>query len=89
MVNNPKFPVLSDEVQKLKQTEGGLTAMCKVMEYYETIAHNEGIAKGRAEGCAEERRLIEDEMRQKDQELAALRAQLEALRNSGITPQNA
>ena len=73
-VNNPKFPVLSDEVQGLKQTEGGLSAMCKVMEHYEQIARED------------ERRLIAEEMRQKDEalaanarELAALRARLAAL----------
>ena len=52
--------------------------MCKVMEYYENIA--------REEGRAEERKLIAEEMNrkdntiaQKDAELAALRAQLAAL----------
>ena len=58
--------------------------MCKVMEHYENIARED------------ERRLIAEEMRQKDEalaakdsELLALRAQLEALRNGGIAPQNA
>ncbi len=74
-VNNPKFPVFSASVDELKQSEGGVTVMCKVMEHYENIAREEGIAKGRAE----ERRLIAKEMQKKDDELAALRAQLEAL----------
>ena len=87
-VNNPKFPVFSAEVENLKQDEGGVTAMCKVMQHYENIARKE------------ERELIAKEMEQKDfalaqkdsalaqkdstianqqAELAALRAQLAAL----------
>ena len=31
-VKNPKFPKLSAEVTKLKNTEGGVSTMCKVME---------------------------------------------------------
>ena len=31
-VNNPKFPKLSAEVTKLKNTEGGMSTMCEVME---------------------------------------------------------
>ena len=50
--------------------------MCKVMEHYEQLARED------------ERRLIAKEMQQKDEELAALRAQLEALRKGGILPQN-
>ena len=38
MVNNPKFPELSAEVQRLKNDEGGTNAMCAVMQHYETIA---------------------------------------------------
>ena len=57
--------------------------MCKVMEYYENIAREEGHAagreEGRAAGRAEERTLIAEEMSKKDAELAALRAQLAAL----------
>ena len=83
-VNNPKFPVLSDEVQELKQTEGGLSAMCKVMEHYENIAREE-----ERRLFAEERKQHAEEMRKKDEELAALRAQLEALRKGGTAPQNA
>lgn len=32
MVDNPKFPRLSAEVQRLKNTEGGISTMCKIME---------------------------------------------------------
>ncbi len=31
-VSHPKFPALSAEVKRLKETEGGLGAMCKVMQ---------------------------------------------------------
>lgn len=31
-VNNPKFPKLSAELSKLKMTEGGISAVCKIME---------------------------------------------------------
>ena len=78
--NNPKFPVFSAEVEDLKQSEGGTLTMCKVMEYYEDIARKEG----RAEGRAEERRLIAEEMNKKDAELAALRAKLAALTQRGF-----
>ena len=33
-VDNPKFPELSNEVKRLKETEGGLDVMCDVMEKY-------------------------------------------------------
>ena len=45
-VNNPKFPETSAEVTRLKETEGGTTAVCEVMEKYEQIAvSNERIEK--------------------------------------------
>ncbi|MBR5596529.1 MAG: PD-(D/E)XK nuclease family transposase [Lachnospiraceae bacterium] len=37
-VKNPKFPALSAEVSRLKETEGGARAVCEVMEKYEKIA---------------------------------------------------
>ena len=37
-VRNPKFPALSAEVTRLKETEGGAQAMCEVMEKYEKQA---------------------------------------------------
>ena len=49
-VNNPKFPELSGEVTRLKDTEGSASAVCKVMQHYETIARNEGRQEGRQEG---------------------------------------
>ena len=33
-VDNPKFPELSNEVKRLKETEGGLDVMCDIMEQY-------------------------------------------------------
>ena len=41
MVNDPKFPKLSSEVKRLKDTEGGVNAMCQVMQHYENIARDE------------------------------------------------
>lgn len=55
--------------------KGGLTAMSKIMEYYENIAREQG----RAEGRAEVRRQFAEELRRKDEEIAALRAQIAAL----------
>ena len=42
-VNNPKFPKLTNEVRKLKTTEGGMTVMCEIMEKYiaEAVAEAE------------------------------------------------
>ena len=37
-VKNAKFPKLSAEVKRLKETEGGLNAVCEVMEKYENMA---------------------------------------------------
>lgn len=37
-VDNPKFPLLSSEVKRLKETEGGVHAVCEVMQKYENIA---------------------------------------------------
>ena len=57
-VKNPKFPALSAEVSRLKETEGGAQAVCEVMEKYEKIAvHNEKIEKIQAmikEGLSKE-----------------------------------
>ena len=37
-VKNPKFPKLSAEVTRLKETEGGARIVCDVMEKYENLA---------------------------------------------------
>ena len=40
-VKNPKFPKLSGEVQRLKETEGGLSTVCELMEKYNQEAIQE------------------------------------------------
>ena len=37
-VNNPKFPVFTSRMHKLKNEKGGLDIMCEVMQKYEQIA---------------------------------------------------
>lgn len=37
-VDNPKFPIFSNRMNFLKNAEGGLNAVCEVMEKYEKIA---------------------------------------------------
>lgn len=54
-VNHPKFPRLSNEVNRIKHTEGGVDVMCEVMQRYETIAKEEGRREGRVEGRREGR----------------------------------
>lgn len=42
----PKFPKLSAEVTRLKETEGGAQTVCEIMQKYEQIAvHEEKINK--------------------------------------------
>ena len=48
-VNNPKFPEFSRRVKEIKDTEGGVDAMCKIMKHYEDIAEARGEAKRRNE----------------------------------------
>lgn len=45
----PKFPELSKSVRRLKTTERGLGAVCKVMKKYENVAKEEGRKEGAAE----------------------------------------
>jgi len=42
-VHHPSFPKLSEEVTRLKHTEGGLRSVCKVMQHYEDIAKAEAV----------------------------------------------
>lgn len=37
-IKHPKFPALSSEVARLKETEGGVQVVCEVMQKYENIA---------------------------------------------------
>ncbi len=57
-VKNPKFPMLSSEVQRLKETEGGVQVVCEVMQRYEKIAVREAevekIKKMIQKGCSKE-----------------------------------
>lgn len=45
-VNNPKFPALSAEVRRLKETERGVESMCEIMKKYEQLAVNEERIRG-------------------------------------------
>ena len=42
-VKHPKFPILSAEVTRLKETEGDANAVCEVMERYEKMAAAEAV----------------------------------------------
>ncbi len=44
-VKNPKFPALSSEVKRLKETEGGVQAVCEIMKQYEQKAVDEAMRK--------------------------------------------
>ena len=44
-VRNAKFPMLSSEVSRLKGTEGGVLAVCEVMQKYEKMAADEAVHK--------------------------------------------
>ena len=46
-MKHSKFPALSAEVSRLKETEGGAQAVCEVMEKYEKIAVDEALKKER------------------------------------------
>ena len=48
-VNNPKFPELSSEVKRLKETEGGARTVCEVMQKYEDLAADLAVKKDRIE----------------------------------------
>lgn len=42
-INSEKFPILSNEVRRLKETEGGIQSMSDVMKKYEEIAVKEAM----------------------------------------------
>lgn len=74
-VNNPRFPKTSDEVNKLKSTEGGLRFMCELIDELfdeERKYYEEKLAKQAAEKDAELARKVAE----KDAEIASLRAKL-------------
>ena len=51
--NDPKFPKISAEVNRLKNTEGGLNTMCEFSRMLVAEGRVEGRAEGRVEGRAE------------------------------------
>lgn len=48
-VKNSKFPKLSGEVKRLKETEGGVQAVCEVMQMYEKMAADEALKRDHIE----------------------------------------
>ena len=48
-VNSEKFPVFTRRLHEVKDTEGGRTAMCKVIEEYGEQQRREGLREGRQE----------------------------------------
>ena len=57
-LENPKFPAVTSRFREIKTTEGGLNAMCEVMEYYNELAikkdHIEKIQKMIRKGYSRE-----------------------------------
>lgn len=57
-VKNSKFPELSGQIKRLKETEGGMQAVCEVMQKYENLAiqrdHIEKIMKMIQKGYSKE-----------------------------------
>lgn len=56
-VHDPRFPKLSSRVYYLKEQEGGVAAMCEIMEKYMDEAKAAGIKEGKAAGIKKEKRL--------------------------------
>ena len=54
-IQDDRFPQLSSEVHRLKHTEGGLSAVSKIMDEIKQEVKAEGRAEGLAEGRAEGR----------------------------------
>ncbi len=52
-VHNPRFPKLSSRVHYLKEQEGGVSAMCEIMEKYMEEAKAAGIKEGKEAGIKE------------------------------------
>lgn len=57
-VKSEKFPALSSEVKRLKETEGGVQVVCEIMQKYEKMAVDEerisAIRKMIKKGCTKE-----------------------------------
>ena len=54
-VNSPKFPAMTEAVRTLKETEGGASTMCEIMQRYVDAGIEKGRMEGRAEGRMEGR----------------------------------
>ena len=50
MVDNPKFPIFSNEMKYLKESEGGAGSVCQVMQKYEEAARQQGMQQGIQQG---------------------------------------
>ncbi len=57
-IENGKFPELSAEVKRLKETEGGCDTMCELMQEFADKVRKESLAEGKAEAiiCLLEKR---------------------------------
>ncbi len=49
-LDNPAFPATTRKFRELKTTEGGVSAVCEIMEKYMKESHEKGRAEGRREG---------------------------------------
>ena len=54
-VSNPKFPAMSEAVKNLKETEGGTSTMCDIVQRYIDAGVEKGKSAWRAEGRAQGR----------------------------------
>ena len=52
-VSNPKFPAMIEAVKNLKETEGGTSTMCDIVQRYIDAGVEKGKTAWRAEGRAE------------------------------------
>ena len=88
-VKNTKFPYLSNEMEKIKTTEGGLNTVCNAWKKYMDEARAEGEAKGLLKATAHYESLLADKdakfaeklsaaEAEKNEELAALSADKDA-----------
>lgn len=53
-LENPKFPAVTSRFREIKTTEGGLNAMCEVMEQYIQKDHIEKIQRMLSKGYTKE-----------------------------------
>ncbi|MCQ2496364.1 MAG: PD-(D/E)XK nuclease family transposase [Lachnospiraceae bacterium] len=79
-VNSTKFPAITSRMNQLKNTEGGLNSMCKIMEDYlkERTAEKDELIAKKDNQLAEKDELIAE----KDEEIESLKKQLAATQKS-------